>query len=888
MKRFNCIFLLLLLTSLGAGAQTLSEWMLHLRGADQYMYGNGNQLHTSKTAFSSCFTWIIESTDSEAVRIRNKGLGTYLQLTENEVQLAPLTSKADSSFIWSFQGFVYRNMANCGWYTLSNAQSGKPGYLTARNGSLQYLPTDRTKDFDAHWTPVRMNGNSLPYSLHSDGVTDNAFTGIRTSKAISDIEMTSDYHGPKSWKLTKDISSFPSLSIEGNTLIPALYNMAIEEMLLDVRKDSTYMAGALWPDTWTRDAVYSIYFAYAWVMPEVSRRTLEKQTMKNPSEALQDTGTGGSWPISTDRVVWAMAAWEYYLVTGDRNWLKEAYEGLKYTALKDLHVAFDSNVNLFKGETCSMDWRTHTYPNWFSNSTIGESYSSGTNSLHFFLYRFLADAGALLKEPADELSVWTSTRDKLKQGINARFWNSEKGLYNCYLYPEFIGYLPTQRIGVMSNGLAAILGVASAEQQASVVKNFPMYPYGAAVLYPSIPDDYAYHNKSVWPVWQTPLMYAARNTGNTAAANHLMQTLVRASAMFLTHKENMTYDTGYDRNTALNSDRQLWSVASYISMVYRILFGMELTPEGVTFRPVVPHWISGTMTLNNFKYRNARLNLTVKGQGNKITSLTVNGKPQRTNYLLPATAKGTYDIVITMTQETGHKNEIHLVAAGPGNCWSPVEPVIRLENQFIHWAMMPGVTYRLRSSGIDREIQSPYDLRKDPAGYYAVCAVNGQGFESDLSNAVLHTLYERRYEAEDFARTNSVQSKEKGYSGKGYVADFRTDPANLSIEIDVPERGDYILRFTGANGHGPHGTFCAIRSLIVDGKDTGTIFIEAPGKWDEWIHSNHIILRSLEAGKHIVSLLINPENRGFDNNMSFNKQNANDCLIDYLTVAAIR
>ena len=39
----------------------------------------------------------------------------------------------------------------------------------------------------------------------------------------------------------------------------------------------------------------------------------------------------------------------------------------------------------------------------------------------------------------------------------------------------------------------------------------------------------------------------------------------------------MTYDTGYDRGTALNSDRQLWSVSSYISLVYRVLFGMNLT-----------------------------------------------------------------------------------------------------------------------------------------------------------------------------------------------------------------------------------------------------------------------------------------------------------------------
>ena len=84
---------------------------------------------------------------------------------------------------------------------------------------------------------------------------------------------------------------------------------------------------------------------------------MEKQTLQNPKEALQDTGSGGSWPISTDRVVWAMAAWEYYLYTGDKSWLESVYDGLKYTAQKDIHVAFDANAGLFKGETCSMDWR---------------------------------------------------------------------------------------------------------------------------------------------------------------------------------------------------------------------------------------------------------------------------------------------------------------------------------------------------------------------------------------------------------------------------------------------------------------------------------------------------------------------------------------------------
>ena len=430
-----------------------------------------------------------------SVRIRNKRSGKYLQLVGGDVLLSPMSNVQDSSFIWSYKGFDWAQMSNCGWFTLTNAKGIKGSYLVARNGAIVYIPVNRNIEFNAHWTPVRQNSETLPFTLSTDRVIESSFLGKRTAIALSDEEMTSDYHGMNRWKLSKDISAFPQFTVKNNTLIPALYNMALEETLLNILPDSTWKAGANWADTWTRDAVYSIYFSYAWIMPGMSRRTLEKQTLKNPSEALQDTGTGGSYPISTDRVVWAIAAWEYYLVTGDKGWLKEAYEGLRNTALKDLHVAFDSNVNLFKGETCSMDWRTHTYPNWFTNVNIGESFSSGTNALHLFLYRFLKDAGNILKVSVEEQELWHVASEKLKQSINKYFWNKEKGLFNCYLYPEFMDYVASQRVGCMSNGLASILGVASPQQISEVVRNFPMYAYGAAVLYPTIPDDFAYQTK---------------------------------------------------------------------------------------------------------------------------------------------------------------------------------------------------------------------------------------------------------------------------------------------------------------------------------------------------------------------------------------------------------
>lgn len=862
-----------------------SFWSLQNRATGEYLYVDGGVCKFSTEKHGDKSLWLIEAAEGDGVYIKNKQSGDYLWLDGGQVRCSAIGQEPlPDSAVWFYGNFDFATQTNCGWYTLSNVNTGAAAHLVEAEGRLCMKDAvDRDTDFSAHWTWVREEGPRLPYVFTPDSVTDASFLGVRTARAVSSTEIRSDYHGMREWKLSKDISAFPKFTTENNRLMEALYNMALEEMLMDIRSDSTFQAGALWPDTWTRDAVYSIWFSYAWIMPDVSRRTLEKQTLHDSREALQDTGSGGSWPISTDRVVWALAAWEYYLYTGDRSFLEEAYEGLSYTARKDIHVAFDTRVGLFKGETCSMDWRTHTYPNWFSNATIGSSYSCGTNALHLFMYDFLTRAADILGKPDEEQSYWESFGQALKRSINDRFWNDEKGLYECYLYPETSGYKASQRVGVMSNGLCAALGVSTEDQAHRMVERYPLYPYGAAVLYPSIPDDFAYHNKSIWPVWQTPYMYAARQVGNMAAVEHIVESLTRASALFLTHKENMTYDTGYDRGTALNSDRQLWSVASYISMVYRVLFGLNLTEQGLTFEPVVPAMVNGWLSLTDFRYRNAIIDVRVVGAGNRVKSLTVNGEEQSLPFVLPADSKGRYRIEIEMTTETP-VGEINLVTAGPGKCWSPIEPILKLEGSVLSWEVVDGVEYYLHAgcSKEDKRITAPYDLTGSPNGFYSIYAVDSRGFASDMSNPEIFSDKQWVCEAEDSRHTGSVSTLHEGFSGSGFVIDLFARPARVEFEVSVPADGDYAMALRGANGHGPHGTWCAIRSVSLDGSDVGTFILEATGDWTQWIESNYIVLQGLKAGTHTVALSIDPEGKGYDFNMSHGREDANDCHIDCL------
>jgi hypothetical protein len=868
--------------ALNSSQKIYSIWHLKNRATGQYIFDDGSIFKSGSNPKGDAYHWMME-TAGAFTRIKNKATGRYL--TGNDAQTA------DSSSYWNFGGFDYENRVNCGWYWVKNRTGN---YLICSSSTdLGFQNTDINKNNAAHWSFIRTDGSLLPFAIDSVSVREASFLGDKTATLISQDEIHSNYSGTdNTWVRTLDISRFPQLRAPHDKLFAALYNMALEESLLDIRKsDSTFMAGKLWPDTWTRDVVYSIYLAYSFLMPDIAKRTLEKQSLKNPDEALQDTGSGGSWPISTDRVSWAIAAWEYYLATGDKQWLEECYNRLRYTAEKDLHVAYNQKLKLFAGETCSMDWRTHTYPNWFSNANIGESYSTGTNSLHAFMYFFLKEAGTILNKPQIEISKWNQVYTDVRAAINDVFWLKDKGYFSSYILPPLYGYRATERTAGMDNGLAILLGVVDKQRAKQIIENTALYPYGAATLYPSIPDDYAYHNKTIWPVWETYFMLGAKKAGNEKVVEHIMQSLIRQSALFLTHKENMNYETGFNANTALNSDRQLWSVASYLGMVYRIVFGMDMNREGLAFHPLVPSWLTGPFELSNFKYRDAILNLRLTGKGNEIASLVLDGKSQSLPFIFPASMNGNHTIEIMMKKSNASESDkINFVQAGEDFDWSPIEPTLTLKGNHLLWQQEPGLTYHVWDGTKNNLATSPYKVDTTRFGIFSLYAVNAKGFASDVSEPIIIAPDTRVYQAEDAKYgKNNFGSAYKGFSGKGYVMDWDSSSSKLKMTIEVPagKTGKYALQLRGANGHGPHGTFVAIRSVFVDGKDAGTFILEANGNWQEWTQSNTIILDNLSQGKHTVEIKFNPENKGLDNNMSHNRKDENDCAVDYLKVIRV-
>ena len=277
--------------------------------------------------------------------------------------------------------------------------------------------------------------SSKAYSVFADRVEQAQFT----ARAISATEITSNYKSSdlKSkqqtaslWRLSKDVSAFPQYQ-SGYVLTDALYVLALEEMQNAVEPDSTFRTGKEWGGVWTRDISYSIILSMAVLQPKVAMYSLMRKV--KDGRVIQDTGTGGAYPVSSDRMIWAVAAWEVYKVTGDKEWLKKVYPIIKKSVAEDVLNIYDTETGLVRGESSFLDWREQTYPRWMQPADIYESECIGTNAVHYQVNIVLAEMAKLMDDETAS-ATYKQAALKIKQGIQVHLWQEDKNYFGQYLY----------------------------------------------------------------------------------------------------------------------------------------------------------------------------------------------------------------------------------------------------------------------------------------------------------------------------------------------------------------------------------------------------------------------------------------------------------------------
>ena len=532
----------------------------------------------------------------------------------------------------------------------------------------------------------------------------------------------------KTWDLSQDISTKSSYKSD-QPIVDALFNLSLEEAHLNIEPDSTLRTGAKWGGVWTRDVSFSTLLAFAYIEPAVAKNSLMKKVKRG--RIIQDTGSSGAWPVSSDRTTWALAAWEIYKVTGDKAWLKTAYEVIKNTLADDEKTIRSVKTGMNKGESSFLDWREQTYPKWMSNTDIFMSENLGTNAVHYRANIILAEMAKILGQPGNE---YLKRAEEIKAGMNKYLWMADKGYYGQYLYGHsFMNLSP--RFEALGEALTVLFDVADPEKAKSVLENSPVTAFGTTCIYPQIPGIPPYHNNAVWPFVQSFWNLAAAKTGNEAALLHGLACIYRPGALFLTNYENFVAQNGDYMGTEINSDRMLWSMAGNIAMVHRLFIGINFEPDGIHFKPVIPEVYGGIRTLSNFSYRKAKLNIIVSGYGNQIASFSIDGKISG-NAFFPANITGNHTINIEMKNNSFGDTNINLVP----NKFSLTNPQVKIDGTMLVWDAVQGaVTYNIYKNGVVIKTipENQFEVNTNEFAEYKISAIDNEKIESFTSEPIL-------------------------------------------------------------------------------------------------------------------------------------------------------
>jgi hypothetical protein len=740
-------------------------------------------------------------------------------------------------------------------------------------------PPIRREDFGA----VYAIGDVEPLSWDVRGLrpgvaaqlTDPDGDGIYTATLAIEAQYTRPRaaDGRAIWARRADVSAFPQLT-SPQPLLDALYRMSLEELTQLVRDDGALAAGAKWPGVWTRDVAFASVLGVAIVAPDAVRKSLMAK-VDSAGRIIQDTGTGGSWPNSTDRMAWALAAWEVYAVTGDRDWLRRAYDIIRRSAQADRHAIFDAETGLAMGETSFMDWREQSYPRWMEPRDIARSQAVGTNAVHYATYVILADMARALGEPAAE---WTATADRLRGSINTHLWQPQAGYYATFRYGRAYQALEG-RSDALGEALAIIYGVADPARQAQIARSTPVVAFGAPTFWPYIPNMRRYHNGALWPFVSAFWTWAAGQAGNTAAVEHGLASIYRPAALFLTNKENMVAETGHFDGTVLNSDRQLWSVAGNLATHFRVLFGMRFRPDQLAFAPMVPPAYAGERTLSNLRYRGAVLTVTVRGHGNGVATARLDGRPVA-RAEVPATLTGAHTLEIVMNGRWP-ADRIALYE----NRWAPETPVAKIENGMLTWTPVPDAgRYTVYRNGKEyASTAMPYTMvgtREDSLAEWQVSASRAM-YTSFLSEPV--RVVPTGVETVARPRGAPLEREHAGFTGEGYVRLTREANTRVEVPMTVACGGVYDVDARYANGSGPINTEAkaAIRTLLVDGHEAGVLVMPHRGTdlWTDWGYGTTVRVR-LSAGAHVLTLAFTPLDENMDGRI-------NTALLDHLRLTRI-
>ncbi len=440
-----------------------------------------------------------------------------------------------------------------------------------------------------------------------------------------------------------------------DTLIVSAYNLAMTTISKVITPKGIIAAGLEYGGEWTRDISINSRNSCNIVCPEQSVHSLWAVTV-NDGEYVGHQ----YW----DKIIWVPAAYEQYLVTGDKVLLSKAYRCSANTMRELEAKVFDAGRGLFKGPSVFNDGiSAYEEPVYDPQNPSGNvlDYPStynicclSTNCAYYEAYRCLSLMAAGCGDAAAS-SEYSARAAALKTSIRSTFYDPAAGTLaylvdqngSLHRFQETLGY-----------SFAVLSGILEKAEADRLIAGAHVGRYGVPSIWPDFKrfsaDQPGRHNNLVWPHVNTFFAEAALKAGHKDKfifeLRNLADLAVNKSGGYffeIYNPETGMPDGGWQKGGNLNSSKgQTWCATGYLSLIYRGVFGLEYTEDGLVVAPDKELMKSaGVSSLKGLRYRGATVDISL-GHSVFRKGVYVDGRRAGKRALIASESTGTIDVVI--------------------------------------------------------------------------------------------------------------------------------------------------------------------------------------------------------------------------------------------------
>ena len=408
------------------------------------------------------------------------------------------------------------------------------------------------------------------------------------------------------------------------------------------------LAGGNYTHPWTRDAGYNTWYGLALVDPQASANTLRAVLSEDPDFGLR---IGGQY---WDAMIWAQGAWTHYLLTGDRDFLAQAYEATANSLRFFEATEYDPEDGLFRG-AATMNDGISGYPDRYVTDQLhsgifhsqdhvpglhaGKGFglpmkALSSNVIYCRAYRLAHAMASELENDTDQAN-YLQKADALQEAIRTQFWDDDLQEFK-YLIDPWGGDHRQEAYGL---AMAILFGIATPQQIERVFEYAYRSPHGMPMLWPTydrytdssvvkeyvpspkeLPDlandplawenlgidlkPYGRHSSPIYSNANVAWAMACAEQGDIAEAFNEIDLISSKAVRDGNFQEVFHPDTGVPYGGVQEWElaegiilwpscrNQAWCATGFVAMLTRIILGMSLKPDGWTFSPHLPEGVS--------------------------------------------------------------------------------------------------------------------------------------------------------------------------------------------------------------------------------------------------------------------------------------------------------